>query len=311
MTVTIAPGRRRRSSTGVGRPNSYRLHPRSLNWFYAPALILFAVFSLYPLVSGMALSFTNWNGYSPKRAFVGWDNYIRLFSDATFRNSVWNTLLYGFGSTFIQQVLGLALAVVLDRIIRGASTLRAMIYLPVMVSPVVMGTMYYIIFRYNNGALNDIGALFGAEPVAWFANATAGLWIIVAVNSLQFVGVSMVIYLAGLQGIPTEYLEAAELDGATWRQQFRHITVPLLQPAFATSIVINLIGGLKLFDVIVVLTGGGPGTATNSVSTLITRTFFGNQSAGYAAAMGVLLFLLIAVATFILNNILNRKRVEL
>ena len=287
------------------------IFPRRLNWFYVPAIALFAVFSIYPLISGVSLSLTNWNGYSRSKAFIGLDNYVRLLDDEVFRTALVNTLIYGVGSTLIQQVLGLALAVVLDRIVRGASLLRAVIYLPVMVSPVVLGTMYYLIFRYNNGALNDVRALFGAEQVAWLSDATVGIVVIVIVNSLQFVGISMVIYLAGLQAVPTEYHEAAQLDGATWWQSFRSITLPLLQPAFATSIVLNLIGGLKLFDVVQVLTGGGPGQATHSVSTLIGETYFSNQAAGYSAAIGVVLFVLIVAVTFVLNSQLNRKRVEL
>ncbi|MFJ4044310.1 carbohydrate ABC transporter permease [Microbacterium sp. NPDC089987] len=287
------------------------IFPRRLNWFYVPALVLFAVFSIYPLISGVSLSLTNWNGYSRSKAFVGVDNYLRLLDDEVFRTALVNTLIYGVGSTIIQQVLGLGLAVVLDRIVRGAALLRAVIYLPVLVSPVVLGTMYYLIFRYNNGALNDLRALFGAEQVAWLSDAGFAITAIVAVNSLQFVGISMVIYLAGLQGVPTEYHEAAQLDGATWWQSFRSITLPLLQPAFATSIVLNLIGGLKLFDVVQVLTGGGPGDSTHSVSTLIGETYFSNQAAGYSAAIGVVLFVLIVAVTFVLNSLLNRKRVEL
>lgn len=298
----VAPG---------GRRGAHSIFPRRLNLFYVPALLLFAVFSLYPLISGMSLSLTNWNGYSAHKAFVGFDNYARLLTDEVFRTALLNTFVYGVGSTLIQQVLGLGLAVVLDRIVRGAAVLRAVIYLPVMVSPVVLGTMYYLIFRYNNGALNDLRALFGGTPVAWLADSTAGVTIIVLVNSLQFVGISMVIYLAGLQAVPTEYYEAAQLDGAGWWQTFRSITVPLLQPAFATSIVLNLIGGLKLFDVIQVLTGGGPGKSTHSVSTLIGDTYFSNQAAGYSASLGVVLFILIAAVTFVLNTLLNRKRVEL
>lgn len=304
--AAVVPARRRRRGARTSG-----IFPRRLNWLYAPALVLFAVFSIYPLISGFSLSLTNWNGYSRNRAFIGFDNYLRLLDDEVFRTALVNTLIYGVGSTLIQQVLGLGLAVVLDRIVRGASLLRAVIYLPVMVSPVVLGTMYYLIFRYSNGALNDVRALFGDPPVAWLADASVGIAVIVAVNSLQFVGISMVIYLAGLQSVPTEYYEAGQLDGATWWQSFRSITVPLLQPAFATSIVLNLIGGLKLFDVVQVLTGGGPGRSTHSVSTLIGETYFSNQAAGYSASIGVVLFVLIAAVTFVLNALLNRRRVEL
>ncbi|WP_309066079.1 carbohydrate ABC transporter permease [Microbacterium sp.] len=287
-----------------------RFAGRALNLLYLPALAVLGVFTLWPLLNGILLSATDWNGYSVERAFVGLENYLRLFDDPNFRTALGNTFVYGLGSTFVQQVIGLALALALDRAVRGRNVARAIIYLPVLVSPVVMGTMYYLFFSYNSGGLNDLVIALGGQRTAWLSDAGVAVAIIVAVNSLQFVGISMVIYLAGLQSIPTMYFEAARLDGATAWQTFRHVTVPMLQPAFATSIVLNLIGGLKLFDVIQVLTGGGPGYATNSVSTLIAKMYFDSQRAGYAAAMGVVLFLLIAVLTLVLNTALNRRRLE-
>jgi raffinose/stachyose/melibiose transport system permease protein len=281
-----------------------------INLLYLPALVLFAVFTVYPLLSGIGFSFTNWDGYSAEKPFVAFQNYLRLFQDDTFRLVLINTFIYGIGSTVIQQIIGLALAVALDRPFKGRAAARAIIYLPVLVSPVIMGTMYYLLFQYNQGAFNDLVVLFGGQRVAWLSDQSAAVAIIVVVNSLQFTGISMIIYLAGLQAIPTTYHEAAMLDGAGSWQRFTSITLPLLQPAFATSIVLNLIGGLKLFDVIKVMTGGGPGYTTNSVSTLIGVTYFENQSAGYASAMGVILFIIIAVFTLALNALLNRRRLE-
>lgn len=283
---------------------------RSANLLYVPALALFAVFTAYPLVKGLQLSLTDWNGYSAAFSYIGLDNYTRLLEDPTVRTVLLNTIVYGVGSTVVQQILGLGLALALDRALRGRNVARAVIYLPALVSPVVMGTMYYLFFQYNNGVLNDVRGWFGAEPVAWLSETGTSLLIVVAVNSLQFVGVSMIIYLAGLQSIPGMYQEAAQLDGASPWQRFRHVTLPLLQPAFATSIVLNLIGGLKLFDVIKVITGGGPGYSTNSLSTFISVTYFDGQSAGYASAMGVVLFALIACLTLVLNTLLNRRRLE-
>lgn len=282
----------------------------ALNLLSLPALAVLGVFTVWPLINGVILSLTNWNGYSADRRFVGFDNYTRLFGDPNFGTALWNTIVYGFGSTLLQQVIGLALALALDRAIRGRNVARAIIYLPVLVSPVVMGTMYYLFLSYNSGGLNDLVIAVGGERTAWLSEPAAAVAIIVVVNSLQFVGISMVIYLAGLQSIPTMYFEAATLDGASAWQSFRNVTVPMLQPAFATSIVLNLIGGLKLFDVIQVLTGGGPGYSTNSVSTLITKMYFDNQSAGYASAMGVVLFAIIAAFAFALNSMLGRRRVE-
>lgn len=273
----------------------------SVNLMYLPVLVLFAIFIVIPVINGVALAMTNWDGYSPTRQFVGLDNFARLFTDANFGVALRNTFIFGFGSTFLQQVIGLLLAVLLDTAIRGRNVARAVIYLPVLVSPVVMGTMYYLVFRYNQGAVNDLVGLFGVSPVAWLSDANFAIGVIVVINSLQFVGISMIIYLSGLQSIPQEIKEAAALDGVEGVRQFRTITMPLLLPAFASSVVLNLIGGLKLYDIVQVLTGGGPGYATNSVSTLIGKTYFGNQAAGYAAAQGIALFALIAAFTLLLN----------
>ena len=285
-----------------------RLRGSSINLMYLPVLILFLVFMVYPVINGVSIAMTNWDGYSPTRANVGFSNFTRLFSDPNFLLAMRNTFIYGFGSTIIQQVFGLGLAVLLDQKIRGRNVARAIIYLPVLVSPVVMGTMYYLVFRYNQGALNDLLGVFGIENVAWLANSGFAIAVIVMINSLQFMGVSMLIYLSGLQSISDEVKEAASLDGATGFRQFRTITVPLLLPAFASSCVLNLIGGLKLYDIVQVLTGGGPGYATSSASTLIGKSYFGNQAAGYAAAQGVVLFLLIAVFTVVLNKYFDHLR---
>lgn len=293
-----------------GPSTTPRFAGRGLDLLALPAIAVLAVFTLWPLINGVLLSLTNWDGYSPQRAFVGVENYLRLFEDPNFRTALGNTFLYGIGSTIIQQIIGLGLALALDRAVRGRGLARAIIYLPVLVSPVVMGTMYYLFFTYNGGGLNDLVIGFGGERTAWLSDSGTAIALIIIVNSLQFVGISMVIYLAGLQAIPTMYYEAARLDGAGAVQSFRHITVPMLQPAFATSIVLNLIGGMKLFDVIQVLTGGGPGYATHSVSTLIAKMYFDSQRAGYASAMGVVLFLIIAVFTLVLNTALNRRRLE-
>lgn len=282
----------------------------SINLFYLPAIILLVVFILYPLVNGFMLSLTNWDGYSPDKGFVGFKNYLTMFQDANFGKILLNTFIYGIGSTAIQQVLGLGLALMLNARIKGRTLLRAIIYLPALVAPVVMGTMYYFLFQYQQGALNTIVVALGGQKVAWFENPGISIAIIVIVNSIQFVGVSMIIYLAGLQTLDQSVMEASELDGAYGWKKFWNITLPLLQPSFTTSVVLNLIGGLKLFDVIKVLTGGGPGYATHSMSTYISTVYFDDQSAGYASAIGVVLFILIALVTYLMNTGLTKLNWE-
>jgi raffinose/stachyose/melibiose transport system permease protein len=288
---------------------SFFSRQESINLLYIPALIFFAVFTIYPLISGVQLSFTDWNGYTPEKNFVGLSNYTRLFSDPYFIQVLINTLIFGVGSTIFQQIFGLLLALVLDMKIRSRDLARAIVYLPVLISPVIMGTMYYMLLQYNNGALNDIVILLGGRKIAWLSDSNAAIAIIVFVNTIQFMGISMILYLTGLQNISDEYYDATAIDGASKWQQFRYITMPLLYPAAVTSITINLIGGLKLFDIIKVLTNGGPGYATNSVSTYIGITYFNAQSAGYASSMGVILFLLIMGFTLVLNKIFSQREV--
>lgn len=284
---------------------------RLINLFYIPALVLFAVFVVFPFLRGVYLSLTNWNGYSQSFKFVGLKNYVRLFSDQNVGRAFVNTIIYGFGSTVIQNVLGISFALLLNERFHGRSIVRTVIYLPVMIAPLIMGYIMYFFFAYHNGAINDILALFGLPGVDWLAKGGRAVVILTLVNSLQFAGISMVIYLAGLQSIPSLYYDAAAIDGVNARQRLRYITLPLLMPAITSSVTINLIGGLKLYDVISALTGGGPGYDTNSLSTLIHRLYFGGERAGYAAAVGIVFFLFIMIVSNTVVRALQKRQVEL
>lgn len=283
---------------------------RYTNIMYIPALILFSIFVIYPFVRGFKISFTNWNGYSQHYRYIGLSNFTEMFRDVNVGIAFRNTLIYGIGSTFFQQIIGLAYALLLNKAFRGRNFGRTVIYLPVLISAVIMGYMWYFLLRYDNGALNDVLKLFGIEPKLWLSTPSLAIGVMVAINTLQYVGVSMVLYLAGLQGIPGMYYEAASIDGAATWTQFKAITLPLLYPSIVTSVTMNLIGGLKLFDVIRALTNGGPGYTTHSLSTLINSTYFQTQSAGYASAIGILLFVAILVPTLIIQGIFRRREVE-
>lgn len=284
---------------------------RIMNLFYVPAIILFTVFVIYPLMKGVFLSFTNWNGYSQTYKMVGINNYIRMPGDQNVRRAFINTIIYGVGSTVLQNILGLGLALLLNQKFIGRAFTRTIVYLPVMLAPLIMGYIMYFFFSFNNGAVNDLIGIFGKAPVDWLADGRRGVVIMTVVNTLQFVGISMVIYLAGLQGIPDMYYEAASIDGVRPGQEFRYITLPLLMPAISSSVTINLIGGLKLFDIIMALTSGGPGYDTHSLSTLVHRTYFGSENAGYASAIGLVSFALIMVFSNIVVKCLEKKEVDM
>lgn len=282
-----------------------------MNLFYVPALVLFAVFVIYPLGKGIFLSFTNWNGYSQTYKMVGIDNYVRMLTDKNVIRAFINTLIYGVGSTALQNVLGLGFALLLNQKFKGRAATRTLIYLPVMIAPLIMGYVMYFFFSYNNGALNDVIGFFGMEAVDWLSNGTTAVVILTIVNSLQFVGISMVIYLAGLQGISDMYYEAADIDGAGPLKKFWYVVLPLLFPAITSSVTINLIGGLKLFDIIMALTSGGPGYDSHSLSTLVHRTYFASENAGYASAIGIVTFLVIAVFSNLVVQYMKKKEVEM
>ena len=283
---------------------------RFMNLFYIPALVVFSIFVIYPLCNRLSLSFTNWNGYSQNYKFVGISNYTRMLTDKNVGRAFINTLIYGAGSTVLQNVFGLAFALLLNQKFKGRAATRTLIYLPVMIAPLIMGYIMYFFFSFNNGALNDVIGLFGKEAVDWLSSGSTAVAILTIVNSLQFVGISMVVYLAGLQGIPDMYYEAADIDGAGAWRKFCYVVLPLLLPAITSSVTINLIGGLKLVDIIMALTSGGPGYDSHLLSTLVHRTYFASENAGYASAIGIVTFLLIAVLRNIVVQYLKKKEVE-
>ncbi|MCR5272361.1 MAG: sugar ABC transporter permease [Lachnospiraceae bacterium] len=283
---------------------------KKLNIYYIPAVIIMLLFVAYPLANAIYLSFFNWNGYSQSKEFFGINNYISLVTDKNFLIALRNTLLYGFGSTFFQQVIGLALALFLNTKFKGRKIVRTVIYMPAMVSGLVMGYIMYFFFQTNGGVINDILLFFGIDKVNWLGQANTAIFAIIFVNVWQFVGISMVIYLAGMQGISQSYIEAATIDGANSWQLFRHIILPLLTPALSSSVTFNLIGGLKLYDVIIALTDGGPAKKSNSLATYIANRYFDAERAGYAAAVGVFSFVMIMVIAMIVNNYFRKKEKE-
>ncbi|WP_243633297.1 carbohydrate ABC transporter permease [Paenibacillus xerothermodurans] len=278
---------------------------------YVPALLLFGVFIFYPLIQGIKISFTNWDGYSQQYAWVGWEKYAQIFTDPKIIQTMKNTFIYGLGSTLFQNLLGLAYALFLDQKLRGKGIVRTVVYLPVIISPLIMGYISYFFFQFEAGAINDLLKLLNKETVDWLASGPRAVWIITGVNTFQYMGIAMIIYLAGLQSISKEYYEAADIDGATWLSRFLNITLPLLAPAITINIVINVIGGLKLFDVIIAMTNGGPGYASQSLSTMMYNLYFARQDAGYAAALGNVMFLIICVISLTALYLLRRREVKM
>lgn len=275
-----------------------------------PAVLMLVVFIVLPLLNAVRLSFFKWNGYSQRMSFLGIENYIGIFSDPLFYRSLGNTIIYGFGSTLLQNVFGLILALYLNMKFKGRNILRVVVYLPIMVAQFIMGQIMYYFVQYQGGVLNEILAMLGHEPVYWMESGIQAVVLITLVNSWQYVGLCMVVYLAGLQNIPDMYREAARLDGVGHWQEFRYITLPLLIPSITTAVVINLINGLKMYDMIVAMSSGGPNRGSLSLSYYIQLLYFNDEKAGYAAALGVVTIVVIMILTLPISGFLRRKEVE-
>ncbi len=283
---------------------------RRMYLFYVPALFIMAVFNIIPFFETFAISLCRWNGYSASKSFIGIKNYLAIFSDSRFLIAFINTLIYGFVSTLLQNLIGLSSAFFVNSRFRGNSVVRVVIYLPIIISGLIMGYIMYFFFTYDRGVLNEILGWFGREPINWLANGKIGVTAITLLNSWQYAGNCMIIYLAGLQNIPAVYVEAAAIDGASRGQRLVHITLPLLIPAITTSVIINLIGGLKLFDPIMSLTNGGPNYQTHSLMTYLNSQYFLKEKAGYASAIGIVTFLLIMIVAVAANKYFEKKMID-
>ena len=275
-----------------------------------PAFLLIVIFMIVPLGNALRVSFFKWNGYSQKMKFIGLKNYRSLFSDKVFWRSTVNTFIYGFGSTLLQNIMGLSAAIFVNKEFKGRNFVRLILYMPIMISGVIMGAIQYYIFNYEMGVLNNILNLFGVGNIYWMETGPRAVMIITLINSWQAMGFCMLIYLAGLQNIPKMYQEAALLDGATKRQIFFKVKLPLLMPAVTTAVITNLIGGFKLYDIIVTLTNGGPNRKSLSLSYYISLLYFSDEKAGYSSAVGIALFVIIFLVAVPINHYLRSREVE-
>lgn len=283
------------------------------NYFTYPAIVLFFIFYCIPIISSFIMSFTNWNIRrmdSPE--FCGLKNFTRLFGDKYFILAMKNTVLFAVATTIGIVILGLLLALLLNSAVKGKSFFRTVFYLPAVLSLIVIGIMFKAVFKLDGGILNQILNTIGLSGLTqdWLGDGTSAMWCIVFVQIWKWSGFAMAIYLAGLQGIPNDYYEAARIDGANVWHRFKDVTLPLLTPAFTVVITMNTIGGFKVFEQVYVMTNGGPGNATQVLNTYIYKEF-SKGSLGRSSAMSLLLFLVIAVIAVVINQALTKREVEM
>ena len=273
-----------------------------------PNLLLLAVFVLVPLVGAAVISLQRTNGFGAG-TFTGLDNYARLITDRLFWRSLINTTAFTVLVTPLSMALGLGAAVLLDGALPARSVFRSVLVLPMAISGVATALLGVLVFDENSGVLDKLLSSLGLPAVHWQSGSGAAFASVVLVTLWWRVGFNMLIYLAGLQGIGPELYEAAVLDGAGRWQRFRHVTVPLLGASTFFLLIINVIYSFQVFDIVFVLTGGGPRNATSVLVTYAYETGFDVRDQGYAAALGMVLLVLTMAFTLVQWRT-NRRRDE-
>ena len=267
-------------------------------WFAAPALLLFAFVVLIPSVRGVYYAFTDWDGLDPHFSVIGLGNFGKMLDDPNAAQAIWHTLLIAVAITVIQNGFGLLLALGVNSIIKSRNVLRVFLFAPAVVTPIVTAYLWRNLLG-PDGAVNSLLSVAGLGSLRqdWLGDPQLALWSIVGVIVWQFGGYSMVIFLAGLQSVPREIYEAAAIDGTGPIRRFWSVTRPLLAPAFTINLMLSIIGGIKLFDQVYALTGGGPGHATDTISTLIYKDAFTLGEFGYSVALAVVLTAIVAIVS--------------
>ena len=304
------PGHRRPSPRSPLRFDSRALTPY---WFILPAVAVMAAGLVYPVLDALYLSFFDWKIATPfsKAEYVGLANYVRMLADPDVRESVWVTIRFGFWTITIEMVLGVALALMLEKPIRGASVFRTIFILPLMVSPVVVGLIWRYLFDARVGWINYyLGLWFGLEPQVWLGVPDLAFFAIVLTDIWQWTPFIFIIVIAGLQALPGEVLEASRIDGANWWQQTFLVKLPMLRSILIIALLMRLIDVFRALEVMYIMTGGGPGRATELLSLHIYNRAFDAQLLGYASAIAVLLIVIVfglSAAILAHGNPMNEK----
>ncbi|KRE70167.1 hypothetical protein ASL11_15460 [Paenibacillus sp. Soil750] len=279
-------------------------------WGLAPGFIVYFVFFLIPFITTFYYSFTSWDFYTAK--FIGLSNYQDIVIDPLMKIALKNTLIFTFVTGIAKVALGMGLALFVNQKLKSSNFIRTVFFLPAVLNTIAVGILFTAILHPTNGLLNQtLGNLhLNVFQLNWLTDIKLAIFSIAGIETWKWAGYNMVIILSGLQSISKEYYESAEIDGASGSKRFWHITFPLIMPAFNVALVGNIIGGLRVFDLVAATTGGGPGRATEVLNTAIFENF-GNNLQGLASAGNVVLTIFVAVTSIITYVFIRRREVEL
>jgi len=272
--------------------------------FLMPVILSLCIVIIIPFIYGVIYSFTNWNGMVATE-FIGFKNYITLFKDAEFRAAIWFTTKFAVTSVILLNFLGLGLALLVTRKMKTSSFMRTVFFMPNLIGGLILGFIWQFVFISVFGSLGD---LLGIEALTgWLSTTATGFWGLVILTSWQMAGYIMIIYIAYLENIPKDLIEAAEIDGASSYQRFWKITFPLVAPAFTVSMFLTLSSSFQIYDQNLSLTNGGPYNSTQMVAMSIVKAAFTENKMAYAQTQAVIFFLIIA-AVAVTQVYYNKKR---
>ncbi|MDQ3810349.1 MAG: sugar ABC transporter permease [Chloroflexota bacterium] len=312
MEVVTAPSHTAGAVRASPRAAGLRLREGSIiAAFIAPALLVYGIFVLYPIVQSVAYSFYQWSGIAPGSTFVGLGNYQQVLQTPVFWKALGNNLILVIASIVTQLPAALAIALLLSTKLRGMRLFRTIYLFPLLMSTVAIALLWTFIYNPNLGLLNALlqGLNLRGWQRGWLGDEATALWAVIGVISWHYVPFYMVLFLAGLTNIPHELYEAARLDGAGNWGVFQHVTLPLMRGVIRTAAILSLIGSLKYFDLIWVMTGGGPNNATELMATYMYKQAFEQYRMGYASSVAVVLF----VIAFVISSavlIIDQRRSE-
>ena len=275
--------------------------------FLFPVLFFLAVYLLYPIIATFINSLHQWNGISAEKTFLGLANWIKLIRDSNFWKAALNNVKIMVLSLVIQMPIGILLATYLDAVGKKGNAFKAIWFLPMLMSSVAIGYLFRYALATHGGLITSISQLFGGGKVDLLGNQKTALYAVIGVICWQFIPFYMVYYMAGYSSISTDVYEASILDGATRGQYVRHVALPLLVPTIRSAVILSLIGSLKYFDLVYVMTGGGPSNATELMATYMYKQSFVTFNMGYGSTIAAGMFILITLFASIVMRLMNGR----
>lgn len=303
---TVPPARARSGSRRSAR------HRTALFLFIVPALVIYLVMVILPSLQSVQISLTDWDGVNTTYHYIGLRNYDDILRSGRFWNAATNTLLLGLGSAVIINAISLGVALLLDRLRHWQGFFRTIVYLPALVSGFILATIWKYVLNFNFGAVNTTLRDAGLDSWArdWLGDSGVVVGVVLFVVCFTLGGNTTLIYLANLQSVPPELVEAARIDGASGRQVFRYVTWPMIAGAVTVNLTLALIAGWIIFDQVMVLTSGGPGFVSETMAFFIYKVGFGEYRAGYGSAAAVVLFVVVMVTTVVANRYMRSREIQ-